>query len=118
MKLFVLVLNKTERLEDLLAEFMRMGISGATVLSSTGMARVLMGHSEDDLPLIGSLKTVLYPDRAKNNTIFVALRDDQLDCAVSAVERVVGDINQKDTGVIFTVPITFTKGLEGDCRTT
>lgn len=116
MQLFVFILNETDKLESLLAEFMRVGLSGATVLSSTGMARMLMGHSDEDLPLIGSLKTLLYPDRAKNNTIFVVLQDDQVQTAVAAVESVVGDINQKDTGIIFTVPITFTKGLKGDCK--
>ena len=117
MQLFVFILNKTDKLEDLLAEFMRVGLGGATVLPSTGMARVLMSHSDDDLPLIGSLRTLLYPERAKSNTIFAVIGDDQVDCAVSAVERVVGDINQKDTGIIFTVPITYTKGLEGVCKT-
>jgi len=117
MQLFVFILNRTEKLEDLLAEFVRVGLKGATVLSSTGMARVLMEH-DDDLPLIGSLRNVLYPERAKNHTIFTVLDDDQVDCAVAAVERVVGDICQKDTGIIFTVPISFTKGLEGVCKIT
>ena len=117
MKLLVFVLNKTEKLEELLAEFGRGGISGSTVISSMGMARILTGHSDEEVPFLGSIRTLLYPERAKNYTIFTVLKDEQIDIAVKAVEKVVGDINMKDTGILFTVPIDFTKGMEGDWTT-
>lgn len=116
MKLFVMVLNKTEKLEALLAEFVKAGISGSTVISSTGMVRLLSNYDEE-LPAIGSIRTWLYPEREKNKTIFTVLQDDQVGKAVDAVEKVVGDINEKDTGIIFTVPIDFTKGMKGDWKT-
>ena len=116
MKLFVVILNKTEKLEELLAEFVRIGICGSTVLQSTGAARLLSNYDRE-LPVIGSLRTWLYPEREKNKTILTVLRDDQVQDAADAVARVVGDITQKDTGIIFSVPIDFTKGLEGDCKT-
>ena len=116
MKLFVVILNKTEKLEPLLAEFVRIGICGSTVLQSTGAARLLSNYDQE-LPVIGSIRTWLYPEHEKNKTIFTVLRNDQVEDAVQAVEQVVGDITQKDTGIIFTVPIDFTKGLEGDWKT-
>ena len=117
MKLFVFIMNDTEKLEELLAEFARAGILGATVLSSTGMARVLTNYSDEELPFLGSIRTLLYPDRKKNYTIFIVLRDEQVETATRTIEQVVGDINRKDTGIIFTVPIDFTKGLKGDWKT-
>lgn len=111
MKLFVFVLNKTEKLEDLLAEFMRVGICGSTVISSMGMARVLTNYSEEELPFLGSIRMLLYPEREKNNTIFTVLRDDQVKSAVDTIEKVVGDIEKSDTGIMFTVPIDFAKGF-------
>ena len=39
MKLFVLILNRTEKLDDLMMTFVKEGICGATILESTGMAR-------------------------------------------------------------------------------
>ncbi len=116
MKLFVVILNKTEKLEPLLAEFVRIGLCGSTVLSSTGMARLLDSYDQE-LPVIGSIRTWLYPERERNKTIFTVLEDDQVQKAVDAVEKVVGDITQKDTGILFTVPIDFSKGLKGDCKT-
>ncbi|MEZ4357492.1 MAG: hypothetical protein R2876_02520 [Eubacteriales bacterium] len=111
MKLFVFVLNKTEKLEELLAEFMRVGISGSTVISSMGMARVLNNYSDEDLPFLGSIRMILYPEREKNNTIFTVLKDDQVQDALHAIEKVVGDIQKSDTGIMFTVPIDFAKGF-------
>lgn len=114
MKLFVFIMNKTEKLEELLAEFMRIGISGSTVLPSTGMARILTNYSDEELPFLGSIRTLLYPERNKSKTIFTVLKDEQVYNAVRAVEKVVGDLSGEDTGILFTVPIDFIKGLEGD----
>jgi hypothetical protein len=114
MKLFVLVLNKTEKLEALLKEFLREEICGATVLQSTGMARVLSDYDDEDVPFLTSIKKVLRPDREKNFTIFTVLRDEQVQRAVAAVQRVVGDLGCKDTGIVFCVPVDFAKGLEED----
>lgn len=114
MKLLIFVLNKTEKLEELLAEFVHIGICGSTVLSSTGMARILTNYSHEELPFLGSIRTLLYPERNKSNTIFTVLKDEQVQLAAQAVEKVVGDLNQKDTGILFTVPIDFIKGMEGD----
>ena len=114
MKLFVLILNKTEKLQDLLAEFGRQGICGATVLQSMGMARVLSNFDDEEVPILASIRTVLHHDKEKNYTVFTVLRNDQIQIAVDAVEKIVGDLSCKDTGIIFCVPVDFTKGLEVD----
>ena len=59
MRLLFFVMNKTDKLEKLLTEFLQAGIKGATVLSSTGMARVLTNHDdEEDIPFLGSLRAM------------------------------------------------------------
>lgn len=112
LKLLFFVLNKTEKLDDVLTEFSRRNIKGATVLESAGMARLLSHkHDEDEIPFLGSLRTFLNPEREKSKTIFTVIREDQLEEAVSAIESVVGDLSCRDAGVIFSVPIDFTKGI-------
>jgi len=71
MKLFVFILNRTEKLEALLAEFGRAGICGATVLKSMGMARVLADYDDEEVPFLSSIRTVLHPEKEKNYTIFM-----------------------------------------------
>ena len=38
MKLFVLILNRTEKLDDLMVTYAKEKICGATIIESTGMA--------------------------------------------------------------------------------
>ncbi|WMJ83759.1 P-II family nitrogen regulator [Oscillospiraceae bacterium LTW-04] len=111
MRLMVFVLNKTELLEPLLAEFLQAGISGATILESTGMARVLTQYEGNEIPFIGSIRALLNPERSKSETILFVIKDEQLKTAVATIEKVVGNIYNKDTGIIFSIPIDFVKGL-------
>lgn len=112
MRLFFYVLNKTEKLDTILTEFAHKGISGATVLESMGMARILSHkHDEDELPFLGSLRKLLYPEREKGNLIFAIIHDEQLKEAVDIIEKTVGDLNIKDNGIVFSLPIDYVKGI-------
>jgi len=109
MKLLVFVLNKIETLEPLLERFSQDGISGATILNSNGMAHTL---SEYGGSFLGSLRAILNPDRVESRTLFAVLPEDQVEIAVKAIELVVGDLSKPDTGIVFTVPVDFTKGIK------
>lgn len=113
MKLLVFVLSETERLDAILTAFAAANISGATVLESVGMARFLSRkHDEDEIPILGSLRTFLNPDIvAQGNVIFMVIEDEQVSEAVNAIESSVCDLNEKDSGIVFTIPVDFTKGI-------
>lgn len=51
------------------------------------------------------------PGTRKSNVILAAIEDEQLTTAVKIIEQVVGDLSVRDTGVIFSVPIDYTKGI-------
>ncbi len=113
MKLLFFVLNETEKLDDVLTELATNGIKGATVIDSMGMARILSNnHDDNEISFLSSLRSFLSPEREKNNLIFTVIRENQLETAVKAIESVTGDLSRKNTGVIFSVPIDFTKGIE------
>ena len=109
MQLFVLVLNKTELVEDILHRMALSGIKGATVLESTGMARLL--KDVDDMPFFSGLRSMLNQDRAQSNTIFVVLEDEQVNTARKIVNDVTGGLNKPNTGIMFTVPTLFVEGV-------
>lgn len=112
MKLLFFVLNRTEKLDDVLTELAKNCIKGATVIDSMGMARILScKHDNNEIDFLSSLRAFLNPEREKNNVIFMVIHDEQLQTAVNAIESVIGDLTQKDTGVIFSVPVDFTKGI-------
>ena len=58
-----------------------------------------------DIPFLGSLRAMLNPERQKSNTVFAVIENDQLKIAVDAIERVVGDLTSKDTGIVFSLSL-------------
>ena len=101
MELLVFVLNHHEKLDAVLTELEHAGVAGATVIDSTGMAK-----------FFGAIRGILNSaTRAKSNTILMVIEKDQVQPAVDAIERVVGDLNHQNVGVVFTIPVEYTKGI-------
>ncbi|MGI6776600.1 MAG: hypothetical protein ACOX7R_00805 [Acetivibrionales bacterium] len=113
MKLFVLILNRTEKLNDLMLTFAKEKICGATILDSTGMARELYNskHQEEEISFLGSIRKYLIEgEHNKSKTILTVIREDQLETIIRITEEVVGDFSKPDTGVMFTIPLDFARG--------
>ena len=51
------------------------------------------------------------PRRKNCKVILAAINDDQLDEAVKSIEDVVGDLTKENTGVVFSLPLDFAKGI-------
>ena len=112
MRLLFLVLNKTEKIDALLSEFASKRLCSATVVESMGMASLLsQKYDDNEIPILASLRKYLNPDRTKNYTVFAVIEDDQLQEIVETIESVIGDLSAGDTGIVFSVPIDFTKGI-------
>lgn len=109
MKALFLVLNKTEKLNDILEKFIEVGVTGATILDSQGMGSALI---EGEIPLFGGvLRSVMDNNRPYNKTIFTLLNDEDMRAAKSAVKDVLGDINQPGVGLMFSVEVGDVVGI-------
>lgn len=109
MKLMVIVLNKVEMLEALLETMTARGLRGATILDSTGMLKILTENEE--LPLFGSLRYLVDPEREQNKTILLVLREDQVAVAKETVRDIVGDLTKPNTAILFTLPVEDVEGI-------
>lgn len=112
MKLLVYILNRIELLDDLLRALADDGISGATILNSRGMARQLYGNGGKQPGFFSSLRALADPQNEDNMTIFAVVREDQVADFTHAIEKVVGELSQPGTGIVFTVPVDFIQGLQ------
>lgn len=110
MKCMFIILNNTDKLDDLLKVLGDNGINGATIFESTGMAHKLLGCEDSSLRFIGSLRSILNPDRENNVTICIVLTNEQVLLARAAVYNVLGDLSKPDTGILFTMPIDYIEG--------
>ncbi|HHY47658.1 MAG TPA: hypothetical protein GX506_10230 [Firmicutes bacterium] len=111
MQVLFLVLDKTELLNRILKTFLDCGIRGATVISSTGMGRVL----SDEVPLFSDLRAMFQDGRQYNYTIFAVIKDEEkIERLIVALKKVLGDLEKPGTGIMFTVPVTRVIGLAGE----
>lgn len=107
-QVLVTVLNKIELLDKLLIQFEEAGVSGATVISSVGMAHTLAEHEESHF--ISSFRAFFGVGHAESKTIFIVCSDEMAEKAKDAVRQVVGDLSRPDTAIMFSVPLL---GIEG-----
>lgn len=109
MKVLFFVLNKIDKLNPLLNEFNNNNVSGATIFSSTGMAHSL--YDSDDHHVFASFRSFLDPKRKESKTIMMVVEEKEINTIITCIEKIVGDIDNPDVGIIFTLPIDFVKGI-------
>ena len=108
MKLIVIILNEVELLEDLLSAFLEIGISGATIIDSTGMGRILTSQ----VPIFAGLRDAFAGCCPENKTILTVVSEDQVQDAEIVLEEVCGSFKEKGSGIYFCLPIDFVKGFK------
>ncbi len=108
MELLVCVVNREEKLEEVLSGFLELGVTGATVIHSEGMGRVL----SQEVPVFAGLQTLMSRSRPQNTTILSVIESPEvMDSAIKMVQDVCGDFDVHSTGIIFTVPLSRVVGL-------
>lgn len=110
MKLLIFVLIKVDLLQTLLAKLAAKGISGATILDSTGMGREL--SESDEFTIFGSLRAIMSNNNRTTKTLLFATEDDKVSVITNVIEEVVGKLDKPNSGIIFTVPIDYVKGIK------
>ena len=111
MQFFVLVLNREECLEPILEEMLAQGFSGATILNSTGMMRVLENDDNVDMPMLGLLRHFYSPERKTSKTLFTLIEDDKRDKLMRIINEKTGGLDHPDTGIAFALPVSFAEGV-------
>jgi nitrogen regulatory protein PII len=107
MQLLVAVINHAELVDDVLAGFVELGITGATVLESKGMGRVLA----QEVPIFAGLRTLNTRSRTANRTIFCVADDAKVREAIRMIEETCGDMGEAGMGIVFTLPVSHVVGL-------
>ena len=108
MKLIVFVLNKEELLEEVLEAFVEAGIAGATILDSEGIGRFLTY----EVPLFADFKEFMKGNKPYNKTIFSLIeKEDKIKKLEKLIEKICGDLSGPGTGILFTIPVDYAKGL-------
>ncbi len=110
--LLVLVLDNLEQYNDILDAWESAGVSGVTILESTGLNRIRQGI-RDDFPLLPSLRSLLAGRETHHRTLFSVIENEAvLEQAIAATQHIIGDLSQPYTGLLFVVPVSRVLGLK------
>lgn len=108
MHLLVCVVNNTAKVNEIVAGFIDIGVTGATVIDSHGTVEIAV----EQVPVFAGFRHLLRGDREANRTIFTVIEDERvLKRAMRLVQDSCGDLAQPSTGIMFVVPVTEVVGL-------
>ncbi len=107
MKLIIIFLNRIELLEDLLTAFLEIGVSGATVLDSVGMGRII----SHNIPIFAGLQDAFAGSSPGNKTILAIVEEEMVKQIAEALEDVCSEIDDPGAGIMATVPVDKIFGL-------
>jgi len=114
MYMILFVLHDPDRFKEVINSWDAAGVSGVTILPSTGLKRLQENSFfRDDMPLIPSLESLLEHEEVLNRTLFTIIpTEEMVDKVVAATESVVGDLNKPNTGILAVIPLARVYGLE------
>ena len=109
-KMILFVLDDGAKTHAVLEAWARCGITGATLLDSSGIGRQL--QASDALPLIPSLRSVLEQQEHTHRTIFSVVADAfDIPGLVKATEEIAGPMRDPHTGIFIVLPVMEVIGL-------
>jgi nitrogen regulatory protein P-II 1 len=106
MKLLCIVLNSSDKLEEVLEGLIEVGVTGGTVVDSEGM-----GHIMEDVPLFAGMRNVFRAAKSRNNMIFSVVTDPQAAEALEVLDKILDCSHGKGKGIAFTLPIDAAIGV-------
>jgi len=106
-ELFVCVINRPEAVEDVIAAFIEIGVTGCTIVDSKGMGKIIA----QDIPIFSGFKNMFSGARESNVTIFSVMDSGLVDEAIKIIEEIYVSFSEPDSGIVFTLPVNRVKGF-------
>src|SRR3972149_5004556 len=110
--LLVAIIDDLSKIWDVVDEWERLGIGGATIYDSSGLNKAR--QLRDDLPLFPSVRELLEGAETHHRTLWSVLEDgvaERVEALVRATEKIVGPLARPHTGILFTIPVLAVWGL-------
>ena len=110
--LVVLIVDDPDDCAGILDAWSEIGVSGATILDSTGMGRLKKAGLMDDFPLLPRLEDFLSVREEPHRTILSVVENEVLvDRMATIAQHIIGDLDEPHTGFLFVVPVLKAYGL-------
>lgn len=118
MYMVLFVLDDPDLLSEVLDAWDKIGVSGVTIIESTGINRLRRARQVGS-PFMAGINRLMSGDQEMHYTLLTIVRREAVvQQCVSAAETIVGDLSEPNTGVLAAWPLGFVKGVplpfEGD----
>ena len=108
----VLIVNDPDDCPEILDGWEAAGVSGVTILESTGLGRLKRSGLRDDIPLMPSLRDIFQSKEVHHRTLISVVETEQVaDKLVAVAQQVLGDLDRPHSGFLFVVPVLRAYGL-------
>lgn len=106
MRLFMIILDQPQLIDDLLTGFLDIGVPGATVVESQGMGQI----ARNDMPVFAGLAG-LFGESTGSRVIFSVMPESLVQSVFDLVEQVVGAMDGTSTAFCVTLPVDRFEGF-------
>ena len=110
--LVVLIADDPDDCSPILDRWEEIGVSGVTILESTGLGRLRRAGLRDDMSIMPSLRDIFSSREVPHRTLLSVVNDqEKVDKMVAAAQDIIGDLHDPHTGFMFVVPVLQAYGL-------
>jgi nitrogen regulatory protein P-II 1 len=108
----VLVVDDIEQCPAVLDGWEEAGVSGVTILASTGLGRVRRAGLRDDMPMMPSLHDLFVKEEVQHRTLLsVVETQEMVDKMVEVAQHIIGNLDDPHTGFMFVSPVSQVYGF-------
>lgn len=113
MYMILFVLNDPDRLDEVLDAWEQAGVSGITVLPSTGLGRIRQKEGfRDDVPLMPGVEDFYHHQSDISHTLFTIVDDEAMVTKViEATQARIGNLDEPGNGILAVLPTVSVHGL-------
>lgn len=110
--LVVLVIDDPDDCSPVLESWEAVGVTGVTILESTGLGRMKRAGLRDDLPLMPSVRDLFQSKEVHHRTLLSVVENQEtVDKMVVVAKQIMGDLERGHTGIMFVLPVLQVFGL-------
>jgi nitrogen regulatory protein PII len=108
----VLIVDDPDDCPAILDGWQAAGVSGVTILDSSGLGRLRRAGLLDDTSIMPSIRDLLGQREVHHRTLISVVEDQQtVDRMVAIVRERIGDLDEPHTGFLFVVPVVEVYGF-------
>lgn len=111
MHMVLFVLDNPDRLDEILDAWEAIGVTGVTIIESTGINRRRLARQVGTAFMAG-INRLMSGDQESHYTLLTIVKGETMvQRCLATVEAIVGDLNTPNSGVLAAWPLPYVKGV-------